>query len=182
MLRRCFGMIQIPSVPQIRNILDALPANGLFGVFDCVYQTLHRSGHLKPFEWLGGLLIALDGTEYFNSQKLHCESCSSRTHKNGSVTYLHGAILPVIVAPEQSQVISLAPELITPQDGHEKQDCEVAAAKRWVATHASNFVGQPVTLLGDDLYSHQPMCEAILGAGMNFIFTCLPTAHTALYD
>jgi hypothetical protein len=127
-------------------------------------------------------LIALDGTEYFNSQKLHCESCSSRTHKNGSVTYFHGAILPVIVAPEQSQVISLAPEFITPQDGHEKQDCEVAAAKRWVATHALSFVGQPVTLLGDDLYSHQPMCEAILAAGMNFIFTCLPNSHTALYD
>lgn len=177
-----FGMLQIPSVPQIRNILDALPANGLFGVFHCVYQNLHRSGHLKPFECLGGLLIALDGTEYFNSQKLHCESCSSRTHKNGSVTYFHGAILPVIVSPEQSQVISLAPEFITPQDGHEKQDCEVAAAKRWVATHASNFVGQPVTLLGDDLYSHQPMCEAILAAGLNFILTCLPNSHTALYD
>lgn len=177
-----FGMLQIPSVPQIRNILDAFPANGLFGVFHCVYQNLHRSGHLKPFECLGGLLIALDGTEYFNSQKLHCESCSSHTHKNGSVTYFHGAILPVIVAPEQSQVISLAPEFITPQDGHEKQDCEVAAAKRWVATHASNFVGQPVTLLGDDLYSHQPMCEASLVAGLNFIFTCLPNSHTALYD
>lgn len=177
-----FGMIQIPSVPQIRNILDALPAKGLFGIFHYVYQGLQQGGHLKAFDFLGGLLIALDGTEYFNSQKIHCQSCSSRTHKNGSVTYFHGAILPVIVAPKQSQVISLAPEFITPQDGHEKQDCEVAAAKRWVASHASTFVGQPITLLGDDLYSHQPMCEAILAAGMNFIFTCLPNSHTALYD
>jgi hypothetical protein len=94
-----FGMIQIPSVPQIRNILDAIPATGLFGVFHCVYLALQQGGHLKPFEFLGGLLIALDGTEYFNSQKLHCESCSSRTHQNGKVTYFHGAILPVIVAP-----------------------------------------------------------------------------------
>lgn len=177
-----FGMIQIPSVPQIRNILDAIPTTGLFGVFHCLYQALQRGGHLKPFECLGGLLIALDGTEYFSSQKLHCESCSSRTHQNGSVTYFHGAILPVIVAPGQSQVISLAPECITPQDGHEKEDCEVAAAKRWVAAHASNFAGQAITLLGDDLYSHQPMGEAILAARMNFIFTCLPSSHTALYD
>jgi hypothetical protein len=177
-----FGMIKIPSVPQIRNILDAIPAIGLLRVFHWVYQALQQSGQLKPFEWLGGLLIALDGTEYFSSQKLHCESCSSRVHQNGKVTYSHGAILPAIVAPGQSQVISLAPEFITPQDGHEKQDCEVAAAKRWVATHASTFAGQPVTLLGDDLYSHQPMCEAILAAGMNFIFTCLPSSHAALYD
>jgi hypothetical protein len=177
-----FGMLQVPTVPQIRNILDAMPATGLFGVFGCVYEALQRGGYLKSFQYLGGLLIALDGTQYFESQKLHCEHCSSRTHKNGSVTHFHSAILPVIVTPEQSHVISLAPELITPQDGHEKQDCEVAAAKRWVTTHAPELTGQPVTLLGDDLYSHQPMCETILASGMNFIFTCLPESHTALYD
>ncbi len=98
------------------------------------------------------------------------------------MTYFHSAILPVIVAPGQSQVISLAPEFITPQDGHEKQDCEVAAAKRWLKTHSSEFKEQPITLLGDDLYSHQPMCEEILAVGMNFIFTCLETSHTGLYD
>ncbi len=177
-----FGLFQVPTVPQIRNVLDAIPATGLFGVFGCVYEALQRGGYLKSFEYLGGLLIALDGTQYFDSQKLHCENCSSRTHKNGSVTHFHSAILPVIVAPGQSQVISLAPEFITPQDGHEKQDCEIAAAKRWVSTHSPALMGEPITLLGDDLYSHQPMCETTLASGMNFIFTCLPDSHTALYD
>jgi len=79
-------------------------------------------------------------------------------------------------------VIALAPEFITPQDGSEKQDFEVAAAKRWLNTHASNFTDQPVTLLGDDLYSYQPMAEHCLNQGMNFIFTCLPVSHIALYD
>jgi hypothetical protein len=60
-------------------------------------------------------LVALDGTQYFSSQTIHCECCSSRTHKNGTVTYFHSAILPVIVAPTQPQVISLAPEFLTPQ-------------------------------------------------------------------
>jgi hypothetical protein len=91
-------------------------------------------------------------------------------------------ILPVIVAPSQPQVISLAPEFITPQDGSGKQDSEVAAAKRWVNNYTSEFKNQPVTLLGDDLYSHQPMAEHCLESGMNFIFTCLPESHTALYD
>lgn len=178
-----FGFSQIPSVPQIRNILDGVAACELFGVFSRVYHALHRGGHLKPYECLGGhLLVALDGTQYFGSQKIHCEQCSRREHKNGTVTYFHGAILPVIVAPHQSQVISLQPEFITPQDGSQKQDCEVAAAKRWVTTHAPDFKGQPLTLLGDDLYSHQPMCETILEAGLDFIFTCLPESHPALYD
>lgn len=78
---------------------------------------------------LGGqLLVALDGTEYFSSQCIHCDQCSHRTHKNGSVTYFHSAILPVIVAPGNEQVISLDPEFICPQDGHHKQDCEQAKA------------------------------------------------------
>jgi hypothetical protein len=177
-----FGMINVPTVPQIRNILDGIPATALSEVFRCIYEALNREGYLKPFQFLGGFLIALDGTQYFNSHKLHCQQCSSRTHKNGSVTYFHSAILPVIVAPGQSQVISLAPEFISPQDGCEKQDSEVAAAKRWIAMHHSEFPGQAITLLGDDLYSRQPMCEEIIDAGMNFIFTCLPTSHPALYQ
>ncbi|MDZ7970859.1 MAG: ISNCY family transposase [Nostoc sp. DedSLP03] len=178
-----FGLTRIPTTPQIRNILDEIAASELFRVFTWVYQALHRGGYLKPYHCLGShLLVALDGTQYFNSQTIHCEYCSSRTHKNGTVTYFHSAILPVIVAPGQSQVISLAPEFITPQDGSEKQDCEVAGAKRWISNYASEFKNQPVTLLGDDLYSHQPMAEHCLEFGMNFIFTCLPESHTALYD
>ena len=140
-------------------------------------------GHLKAYQCLGGhLLVALDGTEYFSSQKLCCQNCSSRTHKNGTVTYFHHAILPVIVAPGQEQVISLTPEFITPQDGSEKQDCEQAAGKRWIQTHATWFKEVSVTLLGDDLYSRQPLCELCLKMDINFIRVCLPTSHPALYD
>lgn len=178
-----FGLGQIPTMLQSRNIVDKVAAQELFAVFDWVYQSLRKEGHLKPYQCLGGhLLVTLDGTQYFSSEKIHCERCSSRTHKNGSVTYFHSAILPVIVAPGQSHVIALAPEFITPQDGSEKQDCELAAAKRWLSAHAKRFTGQSVTLLGDDLYSHQPMAEHCLESGMNFIFTCLPESHSALYE
>lgn len=178
-----FGLEQIPTTPQIRNILDQIAAETLLSVFSAVYQALKRSGYLKPYECLEGhLLVTLDGSQYFSSQKIHCEHCSSRKHHNGTVSYFHSAILPVIVSPNQTEVIALAPEFITPQDGHEKQDCEVAAAKRWITTHASDFAGQPITVLGDDLYSHQPMAVHCLDAGMNFIFTCLPDSHRTLYD
>jgi hypothetical protein len=178
-----FGVETIPSSPQIRNVLDAVDAQGLFEVFFQVYAALRRGGYLQPYQqWNGHLLVALDGTEYFKSQKIHCECCSSRTHKTGSVTYFHQAILPVIVSPTQSQVVALAPEFVTPQDGHDKQDCEVAAAKRWISQYATRFPPQSLTLLGDDLYSHQPLCEHCLVHQMSFIFTCLPESHGALYD
>jgi hypothetical protein len=51
-----------------------------------------------------------------------------KTFTNGKTRYSHKAVMPVIVSPKQSSVIPLAPEFITPQDGHDKQDCEIAAA------------------------------------------------------
>jgi len=178
-----FGLERIPSVPQIRNILDQIGAQQLFGVFERVYRALQQGGYLKAYQCLGGhLLVALDGTQYFSSQKVGCDECSTRTHQNGRVTSFHSAILPVIVAPTQAQVIALAPEFIRPQDGCHKQDCELEAAKRWLPAHAKQFDRQPITLLGDDLYSHQPLCQQSLELGMNFIFTALPASHPALYE
>ncbi len=178
-----FGLETIPSVEQIRNILDRLAADGLSSVFTSIYQRLDQQGYLRQFEVVGQhVLVALDGTEYYSSQKVSCPCCSTRTSRNGAVTYNHKAILPVIVSPHQSSVISLPPEFIRPQDGHDKQDCEQAAAKRWIGAHAGLFEGRDVILLGDDLYSRLPMCEAALAQGFSFIFVCLPESHPVLYD
>jgi hypothetical protein len=178
-----FGLDQIPSDPQIRNILDLIIANSLNVVFERVYQFLQLGKHLKSYERLGrNLLICLDGTGYHSSTKISCECCNTRNHKNGEITYSHTAILPVIAAPNCEEVISLPPEFVTPQDGHEKQDCETAAAKRWISNHHKLFKDQPITLLGDDLYSRQPMSQHCLDHGMNFIFTALPSSHISLYE
>ncbi len=167
-----FELEQIPSDNQIRNILDEISSSLLFPIFNWVYESLKAGGYLKSYECLGGhLLVALDGSEYFSSEKLHCPNCSHRTHSNGVVSYFHRAIFPVIVAPGHENVLPLAPEFISPQDGNKKQDSEQAAAKRWLKVHAVKFPEVDVTLLGDDLYSRQPMCELALEQGFNFIFT-----------
>ena len=82
-----------------------------------------------------------------------CACCSCLKHANGETTYFHSAVTPVIVAPDQSEVIALRPEFITPQDGHTKQDCELAAAKRWLERNTARYLSGNVTLLGDDLGS-----------------------------
>lgn len=105
-------------------------ASALFEVFKQVYRMLKSQGYLKQYEVLcRQLLIALDGTEYFSSQCIHCSQCSHQTPKNGTTTYFHSAILPVIVAPGHEHVISLDPEFISPQDGQEKQDCAHCSSK-----------------------------------------------------
>ena len=128
------------------------------------------------------MLVALDATEYYNSQKISCPCCLTRQHKNGKVTYHHQALLPVIVSPNQESVISLPPEFITPQGHSQKQDCEQNAVKRWIESHASLFLELAVTVLGDDLYSRQPICQHCLDNNFNFVFVCLPQSHPILSD
>ncbi len=114
-----FGIERIPCDNQIRALLDPVPASTVFGVFRSVYDGLSKTGNLKPYRcFQDEFLLTLDGTEYFSSQKIHCSHCCHRTHKNGSTTYFHAAVTPVLIAPGRPQVISLEPEFITPQDGH----------------------------------------------------------------
>ena len=127
------------------------------------------------------LLVALDGTDTFSSEKIHCPCCREQTLKNGKTLNRHTAVTPVIVAPGESKVIPLPPEFVQPQDGEEKQDCEIAAGKRWLSQWGSTYSPWRITLLGDDLYCHQPFCQAALNEGFNFLLVCKPDSH-ALID
>jgi len=68
-----FSIEVIPSDNQIRNLLDPVPATTIFMAFQKVYEWLNINGVLKKFIYLEEeILIALDGTEYFSSQKINC--------------------------------------------------------------------------------------------------------------
>ncbi len=178
-----FSIKKIPCDNQIRNLLDPVPAATIFMAFQEVYEWLNKNGVLKKFLYLDEeILMALDGTEYFSSQKINCPHCNRRNHRNGTTTYFHSCVTPIVVSPNQNQVISLAPEFIKNLDGHQKQDCENAAVKRWLNKNHQNKYGYPVTLLGDDLYAHQPICELALKQGYNFIFVGRETSHKTLYE
>lgn len=105
--------------------------------------------------------------------------------KSGETYYFHSVITPVIVAPGKAHVIGLVPQFIVPQDGHDKQDCENAAAKRWLAQQGPRLSARlsalNVTVLGNDLYCHQPLCQELLEQHFNFILVCRPESHTTLY-
>lgn len=178
-----FKLEKIPCDNQIRSLLDPIPPAYLHPLYEKIVEILEASGELEGFRVFDNqLLVSLDGTGYFSSYKIHCANCQHRSSSDGSTLYYHTAITPVMVAPKRSEVISLAPEFITPQDGHDKQDCERMAAKRWVNQHAKLFKPHTVTLLGDDLYCNQPLCELILEKKLNFIFVCKPDSHTTLYE
>lgn len=178
-----FDMVQIPCDNHIRDLLDNVEPSYAYPSFHYIFNGIKDSGHLDAFRsYNNHLLCALDGTHFFSSKKIHCQNCSTKEHKNGDTTYYHSAITPVFVVPGQKKVISLPPEFITLQDGHNKQDCENAAAKRWITEYAPVYGDLGVTILGDDLYSRQPLCSLILEKKLHFILVCKPDSHKTLYQ
>jgi hypothetical protein len=87
-----------------------------------------------------------------------------------------------MVAPGHDKVVPLEPEFIVPQDGAEKQDCENRAAKRWLAAHGPRYAALDPVYLGDDLFSRQPLCQAVREAGGHFIFVCKPSSHPLIQE
>lgn len=178
-----FGITQIPCNNHIRDLLDEVCPSHVSPVFTYIFDGLTNAGHLDSFRsYNDNLLIALDGTQYFSSNTIHCENCSQKKHKNGTVTYSHSVVTPVVVTPGNNHVIALQPEFITPQDGHQKQDCENAAAKRWIKQYAPIYKQFGLTILGDDLYCKQPFCRLLLEQEIDFIFVCKPDSHATLYQ
>jgi len=112
-----FGMKNIPSDSHIRSLLDPVSPSYLEPMYRLVFERLEAGGMLEVFRsHARSLLFALDGTEYFSSQKINCANCSHRQLANGKTNFYHSALTPVIVQANNEHVISLEPEFILPQD------------------------------------------------------------------
>jgi hypothetical protein len=178
-----FQLSEIPSDNQIRNLLDPVSPEYVQPIYRQTFQALEQTDILKSRRsFANQLLVAIDGTEYFSSTNIYCDNCNHRELRNGETNYFHSVLTPVIVQPGNASVISLEPEFIIPQDGHEKQDCEIQAAKRWVEKYGDYYAKRGVTILGDDLFSRQPFCQALKGKHFHFILVCKPDSHPNLYQ
>jgi hypothetical protein len=143
MQKACLAWIRITSDNQIRSLLDPVAPSYVCGVFREINHGLDRHGVLKGFRSHANcLLVAMDGTQYFSSQKVHCEQCNCRELNNGTLNYFHSVLNTVIVQAKNERVIALEPEYITPQDGKEKQDCEIEAGKRWVDKYGDFYANK----------------------------------------
>ncbi len=176
-----FGVQQIPSDNQIRNLLDPIAPSHLGSVFWQVYERCQAAHLLDQHTGVAGnWLLALDGVQYFSSRRIHCANCT-RCQQGEQTLYSHSLIAPVLVAPDSPHVFSLEPEFIQPQDGCDKQDGEQRAIQRWLARHAQRLSAERTTILADDLHCHQPLCERLRAAHFNFILVCKPESHDTLY-
>jgi hypothetical protein len=182
-----FDVKGIPSDNQIRNIVDQIEPSSVNSVFNETLKVARLSGVIDEYRVLdGGVLLAIDGLWYFGSQKVFCSHCLTKQYKDKhgeeQTIYSHAALAAAIVKPGSTKVLPVAPEIISNEDGTEKQDCELKAGKRWLDGHSDEYEWLKPTLLGDDLFSNRPFCEKVVEKGWSFIFTCKDDTHKWLVE
>lgn len=182
-LSTLFGVSHIPGDTQLRQNIDACDPEQIEKVFSDYFTLLQRGKQLQLFRVLDSYyLVAMDGTEYFSSEKLHCPQCLRKKSTKGNVRYHHQILQGAIVCPGQRQVIPLAPEAVQNTDGHQKQDCELNAAKRMVKKIRRTHPKLPVIIGGDSLYSKQPFIKELKAHHMSFVLVAKPDDHQTLFQ
>jgi hypothetical protein len=189
-LQTIFGVHQLPSESQMREVLDSASPDQLRRLLPTLFELVRRAGWAEDYKTkfkqgsseTGYYTIALDGTEYFNSTALSCESCLETRDKNGVVHYHHSVVAATLVRAGSHAILPLDGEMVANTDGTEKQDCEINAAKRLVERLRSEHRQMEIILSGDDLYSRAPFIDECLARDMHFVFVAKPDSHKELMD
>jgi len=113
--------------------------------------------------------LALDGTGYFSSKTIHCQSCLEKHYPNGSIIYSHQMLGGALIHPERREVIPLMPEAIIKQDGSSKNDCERVAAKCLIAKLRQDHPHLQLIVDEDWLSSNAPHIETLHDYGCHYI-------------
>jgi len=120
-LKALFAVEAIPQDSCLRESLDAVETAAINPAFGILLQRLQRGNQLGAFRFLNGYyLLALDGSQYFSSEKIHCPSCLTYKGSKGPLRYSHQILQAVILNPHMRQVLPLAPEPIANTGWKEK--------------------------------------------------------------
>ncbi len=183
-LKRLYGIGQVPSDTQMREILDPIDPEHLRPAFNAVLRQLQRGKALEPMVFFQGCyLLSVDGTGYFSSPTIHCASCLEKTNsKTGEVTYAHQMLGAALVHPDLREVIPLAPEPIVKQDGSTKNDCERNASKRLLRKIRREHPHLRLIVVEDGLASNGPHIRELIDLNMHFLLGVKPGDHGFLFD
>src|SRR5918912_1250616 len=182
-LHHLYGLERVPCDTSMREILDPVAPESLRPVFKQVFTHLQRRKALHEMEFVQGhYLLALDGTGYFSSQQMHCESCIETHHRNGAVTYAHHMLGAALLHPDKREVIPLMPEPIVKPDGATKNDCERNAAKRFLTKFRQDYPDLKVIVTEESLSSNAPHIELLQDHDVHYLLGVKAGDHAFLFQ
>src|ERR687897_1244907 len=181
-LQRVYGIGRVPCDTSMRERLDPVDPAHLRPAFKTVFRHLQRGKALEEMVFVQGhSLLALDGTGYFSSKAIHCDSCLEKHHRNGTITYSHQLLGAALIHPDKREVIPLMPEPMVKQDGTEKNDGERNAAKRFVTKFRQDHPHLKVIVTEDSLSSNAPHIETLHAHDMRYILGVKEGDHAFLF-
>jgi hypothetical protein len=182
-LKTMFGVNKIPSDAVMRDTIDPVATDAVNPCFAVLFRHLQRGKQLSLYKLNSGHhLIALDGSQYFSSEKVCCPSCLTYKGAKGKTRYSHQILQAVMLHPDMRQVIPLAPEAIAKADGDSKNDCERSAGKRLLRKIRAAHPRLKIMVGGDGLYSNQPFIDELKTCGMSFVLVAKPDDHKVLFQ
>jgi hypothetical protein len=186
-LETVFGVKGVPSDTQLRDILDAAPAEPLRRLLAVIFNRFRRSGWAEPFRTSSALgsnfyPIAIDGTDYFSSYEINCPGCLRRCSTDGRVSYRHSILSATLVKARSHQILPIDAEPILNSDGDDKQDCEINAGKRLVERLRIEHPRLELLILGDAMFAHEPMVERLKEKQMPFLLSVKPGSHKETFE
>jgi hypothetical protein len=181
-LQTLFGVKAVPCDTYMRELLDKVDPQMLRKCYLSIFHEAQRGKLLEQYEFLGSYLCLVDGTEIFNSEKVHCKNCCQKKHKDGRITYHHQILGAVIAKPGLSQVIPLCPEPISKKDGATKNDCERNAFHRFLLDLKREHPHLKLTMVSDALSATAPHINELKDLSYDFIVAVKPDGNRSLFE
>ncbi len=155
-LKSLYKLEAAPSHTYMREKLDPVDPEKLRPAFLNLFEEIQRGKLLAQYVFMNGYLLAVDGTEVFESKNVFCDNCGVREHSNGIKGYYHQILAGSIIKPGLKQVIPLCPEPIVKQDGTTKNDCESNAMRRFLNHVKKEHPRLNFTIVTDALTANTP--------------------------
>jgi hypothetical protein len=182
-LHTIWGIADIPSDSQMRDILDPLELSSLRTPFRTAFRQLQRGKDFEKMTFLDGhYLLSGDGTGFYSSEKVSSDYCMGKKSKNGNTLYYQQMYAAAFVHPDHKEVIPVFPEMITRKDGAQKNDSERNAARRFYAEFRREHPHLKVIVVEDGLSSNGPHIRDLTGLDLRFILGAKPGDHRFLFD
>ena len=188
-LETLFGVREVPSDTQMRDILDGVSVARIRPLFPALFEKIRRAGWAKEFTTTlsSGAdqgtysTLMLDGSDYFHSTRLQCPSCLQRHDSSGEVHFRHTVVSGTLVKAGSHRVLPIDVEEVRNDDGQDKQDCEIKAAKRLIPRLRQEHPQRALIIGGDALYCHEPFIGQLREHRMHHVLVCKPGSHAEVY-
>jgi len=169
-LKRLYHIENIPGDTAMRESLDGIGPGDIQALFPPFMEELRSQGILTDRQVKGGYItVSIDGTEHFCSSKNSCAHCMEKQLRGGEKKYYHQLLAAVLVHPGHRTVFPIAAEAIVKQDGSQKNDCELNAAKRLIPVVRQTLPDEKLLLSFDALYGNGPLIKLLARERMHFI-------------